>query len=69
MICEELHSEGGLQESFAFRELLSRFEPNELYGTEKYYPVTESYSVTTRNVNDTLDWLNIFMSNDNWIKS
>ena len=38
---------------------------NELYGTEKYYPVTESYSVTTRNVNDTLDWLNIFMSNDN----
>ena len=37
MICEELHSEGGLQESFAFRELLSRFEPNELYGTEYEY--------------------------------
>ena len=37
MICEELHSEGGLQESFAFRELLSRFEPNELYGTEILY--------------------------------
>ena len=42
---------------------------NEMYGTEKYYPVTESYSFMTRNVNDTIDWLNIFTFNNNWIES
>ena len=40
---------------------------NEMFVTEKYYPVTESYDdpLMTRDVNDTLNWLDLWNSNQN----